>query len=83
MNTGFEHPLAVFLAAPATLAIQPDEESPYDPVTQLQVRWKDIPDHMEILCSGNTTGDPSTRSATTKNDFDHNRSNDDTDDSGT
>lgn len=61
MNTGVEHPLAVFLAAPAVPVVEPHEELPYDPVAQLQVRWKDIPDYMDIVCSGKHTGDPSTR----------------------
>jgi len=81
MNTGIEHPLAVFLAAPATSVIEPDEEAPYDPLTQLQGRWKDIPDHIEILCSGKRTGDPETRSNTTQGEF--GQSDHDTDDSGT
>jgi hypothetical protein len=83
MSTQVQHPLAVFLAARATPEIEPEEEPCYDPVAQLQVRWKDMPDHMEILCSGKRTGDPSTRSATTSHPTHVSPSDDDTDDSGT
>ncbi len=83
MNTGVEHHLAVFLASPATTAVEPDEESPYDPVSQLQISWKDIPDHMTILCSGKKTGDPDTKSATTDRPTHVSPSDHDTDDSGT
>jgi hypothetical protein len=78
------HPLAVFLAAPAEPTVGPDEELPYDPVTQLQAQWNDIPDHLEILCSGERTGDPDTRSGTTEvRGYPSSTTDDDTDDSGT
>ena len=78
-----KHPLVKFVGRVATPFKQEGDVPIYDPKTQLQVNWNDIQDHLEILCSGKTTGDPDTRSATTDNVLDHSRSDDDTDDSGT
>lgn len=80
-----KHPLATILANPAEPLGTEVEDSPtYDPISQLTVKWVDINNHLEILLSGKSTGDPDTRSSTTEA-IDGMRigSDDDTDDSGT
>lgn len=90
MSSIVEHPLARFLAAPSRPMQGPVGEEPaYDPRSQLQVQWVDIENHRDVLCSGEKTGDPDTRSATTAPPGSTpgypstGRSDDDTDDSGT
>ena len=76
------HPLAVLLSVESK-PTQSAEETPapeYDPLMQMQFVWKDIRNHLDILMSGKSTGDPDTRSATTEY---FTGSDDDTDDSGT
>lgn len=80
-----KHPLATILANPAEPFGTEVEDAPaYDPVSQMTVKWADINNHLEVLLSGKSTGDPDTRSATTEA-LDGMRigSDDDTDDSGT
>lgn len=80
-----KHPLAVLVAEPSPITDPPDEKQvpSYDPVSQVQIPWNDIENHMEILCSDKHTGDPDTRSATTEDWWHRANSDDDTDDSGT
>lgn len=75
------HPLVQFVAEPSTAFDEEKSHPEYDPETQLQFHWNEINDHMEILASGKSTGDPDTRSATTN--WVNGGSDDDTDDSGT
>ena len=84
MSSSVEHPLAKFLATPSKRTQGPSGDEPaYDPNSQLQVQWVDIENHRDVLCSGQRTGDPDTRSATTEGRGPGDHSDDDTDDSGT
>jgi hypothetical protein len=83
MCTRVEHPLAVYLAAPAVSQSGAEETPAYNPATQLQVQWTNIANHMEILMSGEKTGDPDTMSSTTAPADRRYPGDADTDDSGT
>ena len=79
-----QHPLAKYLAGEAVPVPPPRTSIPdYDPESQLQVVWKDVESHMDLLCSSGQTGDPDTVTATTAGPPDKTVADLDSDDSGT
>jgi hypothetical protein len=84
MSNTTQHHLTKFLATPSKPMKCPAGEEPaYDPNSQLQIQWVDIEDHMDVLCSGERTGDPDTLSSTTAPPDRRYPGDADTDDSGT
>jgi hypothetical protein len=83
MAAANQHPLLVFLAAPAQPIPDRGQQSDfcYNPETQMPDGWNGVLSHRDIVMSGDRTGDPDTMSYTT--DPGSRQADYDTDDSGT